>query len=316
MRITIYDGSTMIGSAMAAAFNIEKLFGPTIFHYTWQPDLAGRFQNKDILVWHNRPKSDQIGHLETLRHMEVDTLNSQSEITFLDGYFEKFEEEFEHVVWANYFGNVNHKHYKFVHHDKLIICDQSAPMQAFHYQLNTQSKVITTEKQIRDHTEHWRTDHVELNGEHTSDWINIWNDNFHDQAVKDMNDGKLKYFWQLNRLHWAVFKEDNWQDAKDKMPSVQDMEADVERCYLNFSTKRQDYILENNPDAFIADRLWYSDQEIEKLEEFLNYSFTVEQLKNIKMYGEKQDANWQEFCQKYPKLSKNGDENSYVGLSY
>ena len=298
MRISIYDDCSMIGMALSALLLSDKSFGPKIYEWMCidQPGIwEGKVENHPVNA--KRDRSIELGHLHTLQLMDNEKLDADGNITFLDGYFEKFESQFDNQLWSNWWGSISHKKPKFIHHDKLILCKTTKLDAAMQYATNSILKTITSEDDIDKSTEFWRMDHVETHKKDIGTWTETWHKHWHERCKELFRDGQLKYFYQLNRLHWAVFKQPL---EEVKMYTIDDAKEVVRAMYADFDSNHIQHLYNANPDALLVDSNWM--HNLYEIEEYLETKFTIDQLRNVKKYMEHHQLRLEYFKQEFPEL--------------
>ena len=298
MKISIYDDFSMIGMPISALLLSGGNMGPVIYEWMWKK-YPGQWE--DNIASHpvnaNRKYSIDSGHIDTLQIMDNETLDADGNITFLDGYFEKWEDQYEDVLWSNWWGSISHKRPKFVHHDKLILCQTSKLDAAMHYSVQSILKKITCIEDIDKSTEFWRMDHVETHKQNIGDWLDNWNTHWDARAKQAFLDGELKYFYQLNRLHWAVFKQPL---EEVKMYTIEDAKQCVIDLYKNFDDVHMKHVARANPDALVVDRDWM--YNLEEIEDFLEIKFNEEQIADVEFHAQHYEKRKKYFKQEFPHL--------------
>lgn len=300
MKISIYDDFSMIGMPLSAMLlSNDDEIGPVIYEWMWRryPNTPWKNNITDHTVMANRDFSIVCGHLDTLQNMDNETLDADGNITFLDGYFEQWEHRFDHVLWSNWWGSISHKYPKFVHHDKLILCQTSKLDAAMHYSVQSILKPITSIKDIDNSTEFWRMDHVEVDNANIGDWLDKWNKHWDARVKQAFLDGELKYFYQLNRLHWAVFKKPL---EEVEMYTIDDARQCVIDMYNEFDEIHMQRVAEVNPDALVVDRHWM--YNLQQLEDFLEMKFTQEQRSDVKIHADHFEKRLEYFLKEFPEL--------------
>ena len=289
MNITIYDDYDLIGNALAAALVQTKAYGPKMFRWMWDThsyyDEDGVTQ-KNILA--DRDWAIDSGYLNSIQAMENECGNGTEilQTTFLDGFFEQFGGPWNNVVWANWFGTVSAKYPKLNNHDKLILCQTSRFDAVMNYCCEGVMRPILLED-IDLSTENWRMDHVEQYGSNIGEWTDLWYNNWHEQCKNDYADGKLKYFFQLNRLHWDLFHTiKGIKTDKVKMYTIDQTNDVLREVYEGgpgqFDSTHMDRVIETNPDGLVIDSKWHSN--LQPIQDHLSMTFNDKQLSNINRY--------------------------------
>jgi hypothetical protein len=300
MRITIYDDTPLIGNTLSCCLQDNKSYGPGVYRWMW--DQLKTFYETGSTVEKNlvHPDRETVisnGYLDTLQRMDNETLDDQGNITFLDGFFEKWEEKFEHVVWSNWWGSISHKHAKFVHHDRLVFAHATKKDMAMHYACTKILNPIIDEDHIDLIVDNWRMDHVLVHGKDVGNWSDIWFTHFHDKVKQDFQNGKLKYFYQLNRLNWHVFKKP-FKDVK--MYTVDDARQVVLTMYHEHDDQHIERYIKQHPECISIDLEWYKD--INRIQDYLEVSFDRKQLNNLNKLEAEIEIKKEYFQQQFPDL--------------
>lgn len=139
-------------------------------------------------------------HQQTHQNMEL--------LTAQDGYidflepFRSYEDQYEHVVWSNYFGTFQESHWK-IKSDRSIIIDSTMQDYIFNY-VSVYAFIPLDEEKIERDSRIWYEDHTVLNNQLVNDWKTIWYEKYHNRCLEEFKKGNLKYMWQLNFAHWDL----------------------------------------------------------------------------------------------------------------
>ena len=329
MNISIYDDYDLIGNALAAALVQTKEYGPKMFKWIWDTDSS--YDKNDIT--HKNIVSDRnwaidSGYLNSIQAMENECGNGTEilQTTFLDGFFEQFKDEdkdpatafeeamldtfvvskYENVVWANWFGTVSAKYPKLNNHDKLILCQTRRFDAAMNYCCEVAMRPISL-GDVDLSTENWRMDHVEQYGSNIGEWTDLWYNNWHEQCKNDYADGKLKYFFQLNHLHWDLFHTiKGIKTDKVKMYTIDQTTDVVREVYKGgagtFDSTHMGRVIETNPDGLVIDSMWHSN--LEPIQDHLSMTFNDKQLSNISRYKTQCQKKIDYFKEHFPDLKE------------
>lgn len=299
MKISIYDDFSLIGMPLSALLLEDEKIGPPIYKWYWNRWPNQEWTNE---IWRHPVSADRdysikCGHLDTLQIMDNETLDDDGNITFLDGYFEKWTDKYQHQLWSNWWGSISHKSPKFIHHDKLILCKTKKIDAAMHYSTASILKKITSIEDIDKSTEFWRMDHVETHKQNIGDWLDNWNTHWDARAKQAFLDGELRYFYQLNRLHWAVFKQPL---DEVKMYTIEEAKQCVIDLFNNFDDQHMNHVIRANPDALVVDADWM--YNLEPIQDYLGLTFTPEQLNNIQRHAQHYELRKEYFKAEFPRL--------------
>lgn len=165
-----------------------QIYDAPFYEYPWE----GKPHGWSGLV------NDKIRHAE---HTECHRLMENIEGDII-APMRKFENDYDMLVWSNYFGNLKYPRQK-IDCDKLVVCEQSTYEDTFHYFLSHAFKELDHEE-IDIDGELWWTDHKLVNGEVTDNWKDIWYSKYHQKMHDELDNGNLKYMWQLNFMHWDL----------------------------------------------------------------------------------------------------------------
>lgn len=297
MRYVIYDYGSLIGANIGTVLTLDHQVGPKISDFAWNiRDFDDTDFNQATYVI-DRDESEYSGHFNTIQVLENEPLRDGN-VTFLDGYFEALPPT-KHQIWFNWFGHVSHKHFKINNCDKLILCNPTPIDLTFDYAMTSAFKKIPDIAAIEYTTHLWDIDHVLVEDTSTSDWQRIWYDHFHEQTKRDFVDGKLIYFFQLNRLHWDVYKNPDYQTIKMRPANS------AEELIKDFYNDSQDirhigFVRNSNPNSLIVNRDWYNN--ISDIEDYLEYKFNDIQLENIERLKQFQETRFNSFLDKYGRI--------------
>ena len=287
MIIAIYGDKNGTQDSIAWWLCEETGIGPQIYNAPWQSgNIQAEFDYPMLgtLVedCRNYPEHD-----ETLRLME----NVPGD--FLEPW-RRFTEWYPKLVWSNYFGCLCEPTEN-ISADKLILCDESVEEDCFHYIISHAFKRLSLKK-VHDDSEVWWRDHVYVGGEDLGGWREIWYKRYHDQCIRDWHDGKLKYMWQLNFMHWDLYHaiRDNTDTRNIQLPDSRD----YTRLFAEkLDTTGPDSIKETircNDGIVVQDPTWW-----DQADEILNYleiSWTPSLRKNLSEYTDmyKRKRDWYE----------------------
>lgn len=312
MNISIYDDYDLIGNALAAALVQTKAYGPKMFRWIWDTDSA--YDKNDITyknIVSDRDWAIDSGYLNSIQAMENECGNGTEilQTTFLDGFFEQFGGPWNNVVWANWFGTVSAKYPKLNNHDKLILCQTSRFDAAMNYCCEVAMRPLTEieTNPVDLSTENWRMDHVEQYGSNIGEWTDLWYNNWHEQCKNDYADGKLKYFFQLNHLHWDLFHTiKGIKTDKVKMYTIEQTTDVVREVYRGgdgtFDSTHMGRVIETNPDGLVIDSMWHSN--LQPIQDHLLMTFNDKQLSNISRYAAQCQKKVDYFKEHFPDLKE------------
>lgn len=196
MLTAIYGDKNGTQDSIAWWLCEEDGIGPQIYNAPWRTGkIQAKFDNPMLgtLVEDCRLYEE---HDETMRLME----NTSDD--FLQPW-RQHESAHTNLVWSNYFGCLLNPQQKIIS-DKLILCRESQQEDCFHYIISHAFKMLTADK-IDDDSEVWWRDHVYVDGKHIGDWHKIWYSLYHNKMLTAHSEGKLRYMWQLNYMHWDLF---------------------------------------------------------------------------------------------------------------
>lgn len=303
-NVVVYDIASMIGCSLSAALMLdsEEVVGPKYYRYSWIKDNNNKFNPDnvfEILVHVDRNLSEQCGQFKSMQLLENEKLNSDGQVTFLDGYFEQYKYPIK--LWSNWFGGVDHKNYTYPSYvDKLILCNSTPLDITFDYVMTSALKPIKNLESIDYSTDLWERDHVMTHGTDglkIGNWHKNWYGLFHDKVKQNFTEGKLKYFFQLNRMHWEVFEKENMADVK--FWGEEDIQSMINIFYTesNSDTSYMPRVMRNNPNHLELGRTWYKDVSI--IEDYIEYKFSEEQKFHITKYGSHLDKKFDFFMDKW-----------------
>ena len=228
--------------------------GPQVYEflpdrYKWN-GTAG--DNSGLIVDSHRHEE----HTECHRLME----NTRGDII---APMRKLEKEYDVLLWSNYFGGLKYPDQK-IDCDKLIICDEDAYEDAFHYVTTHAYRPIASKTTIDDHSKVWWTDHKFVGGSVTDNWKKVWYDNYHQKMYDEFDKGNLLYMWQLNYMHWDVNDLIEGKDIKPKLEPADNLKRLLyEKLLDNKFSIRTDKTLWSNPDAlYIRDPHWFNKDRV------------------------------------------------------
>ena len=196
MLTAIYGDKNGTQDSIAWWLCEEDNIGPQIYNAPWRTGkIQAKFDNPNLgtLVEDCRLYEE---HDETMRLME----NTSDD--FLQPW-RQHESAHTNLVWSNYFGCLLNPQQKIIS-DKLILCRESQQEDCFHYMISHAFKMLTADK-IDDDSEVWWRDHVYVDGKHIGDWHKVWYSLYHNKMLTAHSEGKLRYMWQLNYMHWDLF---------------------------------------------------------------------------------------------------------------
>tara|TARA_A100001011_G_scaffold232004_1_gene239962 strand:+ start:306 stop:1196 length:891 start_codon:yes stop_codon:yes gene_type:complete len=239
--------------------SMTKNVGPQTYEFV--PDRykwSGTADNHSALVLDSIRLQDE--YLECHRLME----NVEGDII---APIRKFEKNYDMLLWSNFFGTLEYPDQK-IDCDKLIICDETAYEDTFHYTISHAFRTLT-KKYIDDHSELWWTDHKVVNDNVTDNWKKVWYDTYHQKMHDEFDKGNLLYMWQLNYMHWDVNSLIEGKDIKPTLEPADNLKRLLfEKLIKNNPSIRSDRTLWANPDAlYIRDPHWFN--KANKILEFL-----------------------------------------------
>ena len=284
MLIAIYGDKNGTQDSIAWWLCEEPGVGPQIYNAPWRTgEIQAQFDHPLLgtLVEDIRTYDE---HDETMRLME----NVPGD--FLAPW-RKFGEWYDPLVWSNYFGCLLEPTQNIVS-DKLILCDQSVNEDCFHYIISHAFKKLSLNK-VDDDTEVWWKDHVFVDGKDVGVWKDIWYKRYHPQCIKDWHDGRLKYMWQLNFMHWDLFHA--IQSGNDTSNIHMEDPNNYTRLFSEkLDTTGPDSIAEtirHNDGLVVKDPVWWNSAD--EILDYLEMSWTPSLHKNLldytDMYERKRD---------------------------
>lgn len=228
----------------------EELVGPQIYK-------APFYENP----WEGKPHGDSGLVNDWYRHDEHTECHRLMENIKGDiiAPMRKFEDDYKMLVWSNYFGCLGHTRQK-IDCDKLIVCEQSIYEDAFHYMITHAFKGLDHEE-ITSDSELWWTDHKLVNGEVTDAWKDIWYKNYEQKMHDALDNGKLKYMWQLNFMHWDLHHaiENNLNHEKIELSDPENLKRLLVKKLIDPEEKTQtDIVVTSNPGCmYVKDPTWW-----------------------------------------------------------
>ena len=243
--------------------SMTKNIGPQV--YKFLPDSKrwnGKAQHIDGLLYSGLV-IDAVRHdeyIECHRLME----NVEGDII---APMRKFEKDYDMLIWSNFFGDLKYPEQK-IDCDKLIICDEDAYEDCFHYVLNHAYSPLPDNDTIDNHTELWWSDHKVVNDNVTDNWKKVWYDNYHQKMHDEFDKGNLLYMWQLNYMHWDVNSLVEGNDIKPTLEPADNLKRLLFEKFFSKGSVTTDKTLWANPDAlYIRDPHWFN--KADKILEFL-----------------------------------------------
>jgi len=289
MLIAIYGDKNGTQDSIAWWLCEENNIGPQIYNAPWRSGkIQAEFEHPLLgtLVEDIRTYDE---HDETMRLME----NVPGD--FLEPW-RKFGEWYDKLVWSNYFGAMCEPTQNIIA-DKLILCNETPEEDCFHYIISHAFKKLSLKK-VDDDTEVWWKDHVFVDGEDIGVWKEIWYKRYHSQCVKDWHDGKLKYMWQLNFMHWDLYHaiKDNGDTASVCMEDANNLER-LFNDKLHNDYSAMDQTLLHNDGIVVNDPHWWNSAD--EILDYLDINWTQSLRKNLldytNIYRKKRDWYEQEF---------------------
>ena len=273
MLTAIYGDKNGTQDSIAWWLCEEQNIGPQIYNAPWRTGKSTATFENDILgtlVEDDRAIEE---HTETLRLME----NVPGD--FLSP-FRSLEKDYDILVWSNYFGALCNPNQK-IPADRVILTNATKLEDCFHYVISHAFKLLTDNK-VDDDSEVWWMDHVYVDGEDVGTWKELWYGKYHALAKQDWADGKLKYMWQLNYMHWDLYHA--IKDGKDSIEMVP--ADDFDRLFQEKLINDYDSIdqtIRGNPDALVvpAPSWWNSADDIL---DYLELGWTQSLRKNLLDY--------------------------------
>jgi hypothetical protein len=149
-------------------------------------------------------------------------------------------------------------------------------------------KMLTAEG-IDDDSDVWWRDHVYVDGEHIGDWHRLWYSLYHDQMLTAHAEGKLRYMWQLNYMHWDLFHA--LAEGKDTSGIKLCSPYDYYRLFQE-KLDESDFAFENIPDIeqtinnntglVVDDPQWFSSADV--ILDYLDIAWTDSLKQNLQEY--------------------------------
>lgn len=223
------------------------------------------------IVNENRESKYYNLHQVCMQRMENYDPDENNYVNFLQDY-RYYEEEFQNVVWANYYGRTKSP-FSLIKTDKLIYCDTTFIESFFYYVVGFAHQPLKFEDIDRD-SDIWWFDHHHVDGKDTTRWKEIWYSTYHEKMKKLFECGDLKYFWQLNFLHWDLHKSLFGKIDKDpfdlKINEQDDYEKiwDVKLADYSQSTDQKNFHIKNNADMLLV----HDNEWIHKIDEICDYT--------------------------------------------
>lgn len=284
MLSTIYG--TEFGTQESIAWvicNNNPNYGPDIFEMP--KPFAGK-TGKIISDDRSQPCYDD--HQICMQRMENYVADESGYVDFMSHY-RKYEKDYENVIWANYYGRTTNE-LDLIRSDKLILCNTSFEESLFHYAVAFAFDELTAED-IDNHSEIWWFDHHHVDGVDTTRWKEYWYTHYHDKMKHAFATGELKYFWQLNYMHWDLHKALIGRYDIDPTNISITHKEDVQRIY---DTRKQDYSAPLNQIAMhwesdanflqVNDPDWTT--QIEEIIDYLELQHTEQIYKNLQKLKE------------------------------
>ena len=139
-------------------------------------------------------------HQESMRQME-NYVPVNDRVDCVSNYFNGLKNLYEVPVWSNYFGCCEKG--AFPASEKLIYCNHSEYDICFFY-ITQYAFTLLDEEKVHNDSKLWWQDHKFVDNAVTDNWKEIWYKDYQPQVLKDFENGKLKYMWQLNFSHWDL----------------------------------------------------------------------------------------------------------------
>ena len=268
----------------------EENIGPQIFEFDSNVNNAnrGRLFNKIISdVRENKYFDDHylcMQRMENLTNGDIgkngpsDPKMHNESVDFISHY-RKYEQEFEHVVWANYFGRTSNIYSRIEGADKVVFCKQPF-VETFTHYITGYAFGEQQHSDIDAASKIWYEDHHHLDGKDTTQWKEYWYRLYHKKMHDAFDAGELKYMWQLNFMHW------------DLCNALTEGRGDPEKIELNahddldriWDFRRRDYMEQSIDEQFYtsnSDKLLIeSDNWVDDLDEVLDY-LEIDKTKNM-----------------------------------
>ncbi len=219
----------------------EENIGPQIFKFDSDVNNANRGRLFNKVISDNRESKYFDDHYLCMQRMENLTNGSvgklgpsqpelENESVDFISHYRKYEEQFEHVVWANYFGRTSNIYSRIEGADKVVICRQPFIETFTHYITGyafgeQQHSDIDTASKI------WYEDHHHLDGQDTTRWKEYWYRLYHKKMHDAFDAGELKYMWQLNFMHWDLCNALVEQNHKDPEKVELNAHDDLDRIW-------------------------------------------------------------------------------------
>ena len=178
----------------------------------------------------------------------------------IDPLAEYFTLPYENVLWSNYYADLAEP-CCIIKADKTILLNVSPEEALFKYIIR--AFIELDHHKIDVDSDIWWKDHKTLDGTVTDNWKELWYNKFHDDMHRHFDNGKLKYMWQLNLLHWDLNDvvlgkqriEDiqliDWQDPErlfhDKRQEMNEMIFSMQATIGTYKQHNVDHIVINDP---------------------------------------------------------------------
>ena len=192
MTIAIYQPNNCKSVELAWWLCTEDKIGPQIYEYIGLQEEE--YHIGPIVNEIRETDSDE----EKLYH-QVNELMLQGNPAMLEPY-KFFTEYSKATVWSNFFGAFDNKSSGF-NAQKLVVFNPSVAHTMMSYITNYAFNHMPREGVIKQ-SELWWKDHKFKPG--LDDWNTVWLSEYQKICLDAWDEGKLKYMWQLNMLHWDV----------------------------------------------------------------------------------------------------------------
>jgi len=170
--------------------------------------------------------------------------------------FRQYENDYDNVVWSNFFGMVNWTEQCEFDTEKAILVKCTDADHAFHYISGYALRPLLKEE-IDFDSKIWYEDHTMMEDKFLIEtWKDIWYGKYHNKCQELWDNGTLRHMWQLNFLHW-----DLW-NAIDAGKNEIDMDITDERLFSQFKNhpgvqNNKLFIRDYKGDKLVVESDWY-----------------------------------------------------------
>lgn len=297
----IYDPCTLVGRYIGAILMQDSdNYGPKYLDFFWNAGDNHQFKqhNGSAYVYIDKPVAYDVGMMDSIQRMENVDTGPWEPVSFLHNFYDKWDGVYPNTVWSNWFGVASVKFPVFAEPDKIIIVNGTRLMAIYDYVVQSMLKPIEGVEHIDRIAEAWREDHVEVDGEQLGTWLHKWTTVYRQQAIDAYERGEVKYFFQINRLHWDIFK------LNESEIKILDVESAKDRLRNDWGqVKMEEYVSrvrEANPNHLLVEQDWYDHLDV--IEDYLDMKFNDTQLDQIAKIKTIMDANWKSFSKEYADI--------------